>query len=413
MIIDRNIVVKREGNKLLLPTVQRKEVEVPTGAPNNTFTLCRIVSYDKNSGQMDLKLSSEFASDAHFRIAIEENSELLSALYINSVSFINFRSSFITSESQHTNTFNKKDLSYKASLSESESIAVKSREIQQRVMLKEKEVVNIQIGLSVDKLQFSDGKVCFEYYINQVFRKVSFEISNPFLKKEFDSVKNYFPKVLKISRFAITLQVEHLDGKILTAISTSNHISLINDSLFKLVEDLYISDHITNNGRDEIISLNEISLESAKNIGSENLKDADWLLNKLIAPGKTKHYYHLRYLSSQHLSNTFNLHLTGKPLSFIFLLPVSSGFCLIWETYATHEATYIWKLENSDTSELASLIQDIIECIKWLRKSNKTAFLKTKPENFIKIEHDYSGEDLGFKKWKTQLDEFIKNDHPF
>ncbi len=409
MIINRNIVIKREGNKLLLPTTQRKEVEAPTGSPTNTFALCRILSYDQNSGTLSLKLSYESVGDAHFKIAIEENSEILSPLFINTVVFNDLRSlSALPGKSTNTSTFIKKDLSYKESLSNREFAAVTSREENRRVIAKEKETINIQIGLSVNELKFLDGKVCFEYYINQFFRKVSFEILNPFLKKEFDSVKNYFLKVLKISKFAITIQVEHLDGKILTAISTSTHISLINVSLFELVEDLYISDHITNNGRDEIISLNEIALESAKNICSENLKDADWLLNKLIAPGKTKHYYHLRYLSSQHLSNTFNLHLTGKPLSFIFLLPVSSGFCLIWETYATHEATYIWKLENPDILKLASPIQEIIERIKWLRKSNKTAFLKTKPDNFIKIEHDYSGEDLGFKKWKTQLENFLK-----
>lgn len=407
MIINRNIVIKREGNKVLLPTVQRMEVDSPSTFPN-TYAMCRIISYDQNSGTLGLKLSRESVGDTHYKIAIEENSEILSPLYINNIAFVDLSSiSTLSTESIKTNTFNKKDLSYKASLSNREFAAVTSREEYKRVTPKEKETIIIPIGLSVNELQFLDGKVCFEYYINHVFRKIAFEILNPFLKKEFDSIKNYFPKVLNIKKFAVTIQLDYLDGKILSQTCTSAHISIINDALFELVEDLYISDHITNGNRDEIISLNEIALDLSKKIGSENVIDTEWLLNKLIAPGKTKHYYHLRYLSSQHSSNTFNLRLTGKPLSFIFLLSTPKGYCLIWETYSTEEATYAWKLSNLSTAELIAPIQDLVDRIKWLRGNNKIAYLKEKPEDFIRIEHNYSGEDLGFKKWKTQLDEFI------
>ena len=73
MIINRNIIVKRAGNKLLLPTVQRKEVNAPINAPSSAFAMCRIVSYDQNSGTIGLKLFGDFVGEPQFKIAIEEN----------------------------------------------------------------------------------------------------------------------------------------------------------------------------------------------------------------------------------------------------------------------------------------------------------------------------------------------------
>jgi len=412
MIQGRNIVIKREGNKILFPTEERKEIDAPIDFPSKTFTLCRIISYDQNSGMLSLKSSFETVGDTHFKIAIEENSEVLSSLYIKAVSLTNLHSfSTFLDNSSKSNYSSKKDLTYKEVLTKQESTVVTTRHEYQKAASKEKEIINISIALSVNEISFLDGKVSFEYYIKHVYRKVTFEILNPFLKKEFDSIKNYFPKVLKISKFAATIQLEYLDGKILDQTCISVPISQIDESLFELVEDLYISDCIINGDRDEIISLDEIALNSSEKIGSEKIKDPEWLLNKLITPGKTKHYYHLRYLSDHHSATTFNLRLTGKPLSFVFLLSTSTGFSLIWETYSTEEATYVWNLKNLNASELSIPLQDLIDRIKWLRGNNKIAYIKTRPVNFIRIKHDYSGEDLGFKKWKAQLEEFISVNH--
>lgn len=406
MLINRNIIIKKEANKFLLPTFERKEVEV-VGTFPNTYAMCRIISYEQNSGKLNLKLARDIVGEAQFQTSTEINSEILSPLFISQINLIS-SSSFASSDSPTmTDWIYKKDRSYKAQLKNDEDTAVSDRDSNRIEKAKEKNTINISIGLSVNEIKFLDGKVSFEYYINEISRKVDFEISNPFLKKEFDSIKNYFLKVLNIKRFAVTIQLDLLDKNILNTTCTSSHISNIDASIFELVEDLYITDHITNGDRDEIVSLDQIALDLSEKIGSENIKDSEWLLNKLIASGKTKHYFHLRYLSSKQLSNAFNLKITGKPLSFIFLIPTAQGYCLIWETYSTDEATYVWKLNNLPNSELSSAIQENVDLIKWLRKKNKTAFLKKKPDNFIKIEHNYFGEDLGFKKWKSELEGFI------
>lgn len=407
MIQGRNIVIKLEGDKLLLPTMIRKEVELPANAPSNAFLMCRVVSYDETSGTLNLKRSRDLINYSHFIVAIEENSDLLLPLNIIKVNFVDLPSPSTSSNRSKANTNYKKDFSYKESLVREEYETHKNREENRKIVSKEKETVNIQIELSVNDLKFLDGKVCFEYYISQLHRKASFEITHSFIKKEFDSIKNYFPKVLKISKFGVRIQFEHLDGKLLNHECTSPHILMINDSIFEMVEDLYISDYIVNSSSDEISSLDEIALEASKEIGSDSIKDPNWLLDKLLAEGKTKHYYHLRYLSDKHTSTAFNLKLTGKPLSFIFLLTTPNGFCLIWETYSTDEATYVWKVNNLHSSHVKSTIEEIVDRIKWLRNKNKMGYLKEKPDNFLRIEHHYFGDDWGFKKWKMQLENFI------
>lgn len=398
MILERNIVLKREGSKFLFPTRQRKEVEVPANPPARDFIMCRTVSFDQESGILDVKLFPDFVGNPQYQISIEVNSEVLSPLHITKVNFVTLNPAFApTDRPPHAGSFHKSK-PYQKTVLKSDPVPE---------MPKPREIINLEIELPVKELAFSDGKVSFEYYVSRFSRKIAFDIPNDFLKKEFDSVKNYFPKVLNIDKFSITIELDFQDGKILNTICKSSHVSLIDSSIFELVEDLYISDHIIDGSRDEVVSLDKIALEASKSIGSENLENTEWLLNKLLVPNRTKHYYHLRYLSDKHSANTFNLHLTGNPLSFIFLLKIPSGFCLVWETYSTHEATYVWKLDDMPATQLGSSIQEHIERIKWLRDNNKMTYLRTKPANFLKIEHDYSGEDLGFKKWKSQLEGFI------
>ncbi|MGN6400310.1 MAG: hypothetical protein ACTHMD_07650 [Flavisolibacter sp.] len=158
---------------------------------------------------------------------------------------------------------------------------------------------------------------------------------------------------------------------------------------------------------DEII-IPEDKLESAaKMLDKEEISETDWLLNKLITPEKTKHYNHLRFLSNKHISEKCQLRLTGKPLSFIFLLQKENSHFLIWETYKTEEATYVWKLIVSDEILFNTEVEKRIDKIKWLRKSNKLSYINSKPQYFKRIEHDYGGEDNGFKNWRQQLEEFM------
>lgn len=391
MVENKVIVIKREGNKLLFPTNERKEVDAPFNAPPKQFFMCRVKSYDPVLGKMYLKIDSDNVNSDAYRISVDVNSHMLSPLFIKEIS--------IEGRSVHPglnkpvpkNTFN---------INSTSSVYEKTSRL---------ELVKLDIELPVKDICFHDGKVTFEHYIQIARRKITFEIYNPFIKKEHDSIKNYFPQVLNAGKFAISIKFEYQDNQILKCTCDSPHITKIDEKLFEHVEEMYINDYIINSEA-EVSDLKELALEISKNIGSENMQDQDIILNKIITREGTKHYYHLRYLSDKHQASSFNIHVTGKPLSFIFLLTDGNDYYIVWETYATKEATYVWKISNHTTSDLASEVNIVVDRIKWLRQNNKMTYIKTRPANFKRIEHEYAGEDMGFKKWKFQLEQFVLKD---
>ncbi|MBN8688618.1 MAG: hypothetical protein J0M10_16485 [Chitinophagales bacterium] len=408
MIVNRNIVVRRVGNSLILPSTKVIELEVDRNVflPVKEFIMFRVVSYDENSGKLGLKINSDIVNEGAFWVSFEENSNILSTLNINSVEITNppkRNTEFIQPISSITNISKIEN----KNIRENQTRIWESIKTEQAPKQAQKAIITLQ--LPVKDLIFSNGKVSFEYYIEQIRRKSSFDIPHLFLKTEHDSIKNYFPNILKIKHFTISVEFEYLENRILNYSARSAEISLINELLFDQVEDLLIQDYIVNSTDEEIYTLDEIASELSKKTGLDESHDGQRLLNKLFSKDKTKHYYHLRYLSDKHLTNIMTINLTAKPMSFIFLLPYQNNYCIVWETYSTNEATYAWKIDHKPQSQLMERIQEIVDRIKWLRNKNKMTYLRTKPENFMRIEHEYSGDDFGFKKWKSQIESFLQN----
>lgn len=420
MLKDRNIVLKRVGNRLFLPAKEVLDHEAPPGLPRKPFLMCRTKAFNESTGTLELLLLPDVVSEGHYHIAVEVNSNAFLSSEVKALIFVGFPQASISNSAPIQSPMNGYIQDSSDPSGEDDPYEEKVRELKKSYeaqLLREKEkptqepketkIVDVNIELPVNDLKFENGKVSFEYYIYLLNRKVRLDIINSYIKKEYDAIKNYFSNVLNTKKFTISIHVEIIDRRILNYSATSPQVAKINESLFELVEDAYIEDTFINNVEDEIYTLKERAYDVSKQIGSEKILDPNWLLDKLITKERTKHYFHLRYLSSKHLSDMFHLHMTGRSISFIFLIPNQKNYLLVWETYSTEEATYVWQLDDITSSKLTSTVEDLVEKIMWLRMSNKIAYLKTKPENFKRIEHDYVGEDMGFKKWKGQLDDFI------
>ncbi len=411
MLAGRNIVVKRIGDRVYLPTIEILEIEQPTNIPNKTYTMCRITNYDEATGTLHLTVLSDIVTEEKFYLAMEINSDALMSSNIKRLAFNKISQRvFYSTPANKNEDLRDRDSPYK---NEVRTEVVKEQVLSQRPSYEQinteisLQVTELTIELPINHIIFEDGKVSFEYNIYQVARKVHFDILNPFIKKEFDSIKNYFSKVFGTKKFTISLHVEHKGRELVNHSATSPQVSKIDSSLFEIVEEYCIEDSFLNNSEDEVYNLKERAEELSRTSGSDKIRDENWLLSKLITKERTKHYYHLRYLSSKQVREVYNLHMTGKPISFIFLLSNRNGYSLVWETYSTEEATYVWKLDCMNPQQLPSLIPPLVERIKWLRRSNKMNYIREKPDNFIRIEHDYSGEDMGFNKWRDCLEDFL------
>lgn len=411
MLKGRNIVIKRIGGRVYLPTKEMLEIEQPANIPSKQYSMCRITNYDEATGILHLKMMTDVVTEQQFYLATEVNSDDLTSSNIKKLVFDNStpRVAYSPPVSKRED-LSDRDNPFKYDTSTNvvnEPVLPQGPSYEQINTQLSLQVTEITIELPINHIKFENGKVSFEYNIHQVGRKVHFDILNPFIKKEFDSIKNYFSKVFGTKKFTTSLHIEHKGRELVNHSATSPQVSKIDASLFEIVEEYCIEDSFLNNSEDEVYSLKEKAEVLSRVSGSDKIRDETWLLNKLFTKERTKHYFHLRYLSSKHLREVYNLHMTGKPISFIFLLSNGNGYSLIWETYSTEEATYVWKLDCMNPQQLSSIIQPLIERIKWLRQSNKMSYIREKPDNFARIEHDYSGEDMGFNRWREHLEGFL------
>lgn len=81
---------------------------------------------------------------------------------------------------------------------------------------------------------------------------------------------------------------------------------------------------------------------SDKKIGFDTFYENEKkFFNDLLNVTDTKHYKHLRFLSSKHFHKTMKLRFVHKPFSFIFLLEGNKNYHIVWEVLDTKEATYV------------------------------------------------------------------------
>lgn len=76
------------------------------------------------------------------------------------------------------------------------------------------------------------------------------------------------------------------------------------------------------------------------------------------------------------------------------------------ETLDTEEATYIWSVEKNQKSLDEELLQ-IEGYLQTMREEGRETFLKTAPDHFHRVIHDYSDEQKGFVMWKDKLEEHL------
>ena len=139
------------------------------------------------------------------------------------------------------------------------------------------------------------------------------------------------------------------------------------------------------------------------NVFYENEKQ---LFNDLLQITKTKHYKHLRFLSSKHAHSILKLRFVIKPFSFIFLIEGEHNYHIVWETLDTAEATYIWH-EEKNLNILKLTLKKIDNIINSIKVKGKTDYINTTEDNFTRIYHDYSELVDGFIKWKSELESVL------
>lgn len=267
---------------------------------------------------------------------------------------------------------------------------------------------NEPFSFPIKNITFLDGKVIFEKKIQKFGRQFKFEILNENIIAEYDAIKNYFASVLKTKKIQVDLTIITTDEIPTSIEATSAEVDKIDKTLIEEVKFEIVSVARTKeaSGDKQLFTMDEY-LETFvdENIKKQLLfKNTEELFENLLKKSETKHYRHLRFLSSKHNSELQKLRIVHKPFSFVFLLSSSDNFHIVWETLDTQEATYIWTYAN-DVKSLKQVLEHTDRLINLIIRDGKNEYINRKEKNFNRVLHDYTDTQNGFKNWKEDLEE--------
>lgn len=222
------------------------------------------------------------------------------------------------------------------------------------------------------------------------------------------SMKGYFFKIFKKKLIPVEIKIRFKGNEILDANAYSEDIDKINNSIIDSVRFEFLKRRILRfNDKPENTSFmqtfdNIAGLENG--ISTKLFKSEKDLIDDILNIKNTKHYLHLKYLSSRHLSTILKIRFILNPFSFLFLLAGDKQYHLIWETLDSEEATYIWHFEKSMDALRIGLNQIEITLIE-IKANSKLDYLRQEHDNFSRVIHDYSNSKSGFITWKGMLEE--------
>jgi SUMO ligase MMS21 Smc5/6 complex component len=128
-------------------------------------------------------------------------------------------------------------------------------------------------------------------------------------------------------------------------------------------------------------------------------------LDDILKNRDFKQSQQLRYLAKRHEGKYLKIRFVSSAFSFVFLLSGDQPFHIL-QTLYTEEATYLWHT-NKTKQALINKVKEIGQQLNIIRNKGRQVFLETKPDNFSRILHDYSGEKKRFIIWKDLLEEQI------
>lgn len=273
--------------------------------------------------------------------------------------------------------------------------------------------VNKKVKIPIENLDFQYGVIAFKYKVPEIKTELEFEIENDQVRPEFDVLKPYFIKVLKSEKIEAKIHAEFKNKKLLSQLASSDDLNKINKQIidgvkFRFIQKNFFEKKYNPDQTESMLDLDQLMNDPKE---SSIYQSEEELLNDILKNKSIKHYRQLRYLASRHDGSILKLRFVLNPFSFVFFLQGNNRFHVILETLDTEEATYIWhtrlaiKEVIKNKRLLFGFLQKVDQDLNVIRNKGRHVFLETSPENFSKIQHDYSDNRKGFVIWKDMVEE--------
>lgn len=264
--------------------------------------------------------------------------------------------------------------------------------------------IDKKVKIPFERLEFRYGSISFKYEISEMRTVLEFDIENFEIRPEFEVLKAYFSKTLKIKNITVTIHAEFEEGKLISQLALSNDLKKITKELIESVKFTYLTKTFVGKpnaiGKENLLDINQLQNEN-----NVKLYDSgDELLNDFLQNQNYKHQKHLQYLANHHERTILKIRFVLNPFSFVFLLAGKKGFHIVLETLNTEEATYIWHFDN-DKQSLPDKLKQVDNYLNNIRNNGRQVFIENPPDNFSRILHDYTVDRKGFIIWKDLIEE--------
>ncbi len=275
----------------------------------------------------------------------------------------------------------------------------------------QKRTITETFFIPLKNVRFISGGVSIDIKIQQLSKSIEFTIFNGDIIAEFDAVKNYFANILKTKNIQVTAIIDVSDNEVISKSAQSPQIDEINKELIEKVKFEFLKDARKKTSVD--IDKNLFTMEEYLEAFTDSkLKSSTFFnndkefLENLLEVSNTKHYKHLRFLSSKHAGGVMKLRFTHNPFSFFFLIEGENNYHVVWETLNTAEATYVWGIKK-DPDILKSTLKQLEGVMNIIKTKGRMAYLLTEDDSFSRIFHDYTKPADGFIKWKSEIESML------
>ena len=302
------IVFKEDKAYLVTDTpLTFDEVEIGDWAKSRgfkgpAFWEVKVLLYDPNRGQINVDVLSYKTGDTDFSSLQKNIADELRT--IKKVVFKGISTNgllFTMAGGQIV----KKYLKTEETIDRAEDHYTQNNNYQQQYNRKPVKIaINEKFYIQLKNVRFKLGGVSFDKKFKRLNKTIELTILNYDIREEFDAIKNYFANVLKTKKIEVTVSLETTDGEITSTKVTSPEIAKINKELIDNVKFEFV----------KTITKKKISVEIDKTLftmdeyfdtfADEKFKsntfysDDKKLFEDLLHISNTKHYKHLRFLSS-------------------------------------------------------------------------------------------------------------------
>lgn len=426
---NNTVILKLHQNRIWF----NKTISIPVGNSNlpvdeinfnrvkETFWLVEQVSFDKDTGTLEVRIADYFLRDTSAFPGQNPKSSVRALRFSNLGDTGNLKVALHYYAREMNHLDQALEEAYDGLINKTGPAAgkVSKKNLLMRTY-PEKEKLQVSYEVWFKDAEFKLGYVAFDKNIPEIKQMLRFKIDNDFLLPEFEFIKGYFMKALGTRKFEVsaTIFLEH--GKAMETRASSPQIKRIDENLIDSIKNLrtnfLLKAPFKVNVDKSLFTADEVFGEfNQDEMGNVFSQSEEEILRQILEKANVRNRRQLEFLAGSKQAEGSKLKFTLHPyFGFLFTVEGEKMYHFIWELLNSH-ATYIWSLDKGDDA-LARQYRRVEDAINQVRNSGREEYKQAWRSSHIDqdlvfhvIHHEDANSPMidGFVKWRHRVAEVM------